>query len=152
MGKAATDKEIEKVWNDLWKDLVTTKHGLIHYDKLKRELYDYAMILDEINKAYYEISNGKLSKANTAAYRILSEHEDRIQEALEEVAEKIIKCGAHVKAIKDYTCDLCGVTVKGTGYLHTKEDCPHLEAATDYNCVMCGERVKGKGFLHLVNS
>ena len=84
MGKAATDKDAEKVWNDFWKELVTNKHGLIHYDNLKRELYDFYTVMTEATKVYYEISNGKLSKPNTAAYHIIQEHNDRIDEAVKE--------------------------------------------------------------------
>ena len=89
--RVATDEDAERVWEDFWEPLVSVDgvYGLADLEKIKRELYDYRMVMQEVSKVYYEISNGKLSKPNTDAIHIIQEHHDRIDETVKEALAEV---------------------------------------------------------------
>ena len=73
-------KEVNKVYDEFWKDIIEPD-GIIDFDQVKRELYDYRTCLMEVPKVYDEITNGKISKPNTTAEYVLDEFYDRLKEA-----------------------------------------------------------------------
>lgn len=68
----------EKDWEELWKDIVLNEDGSINLDQLKKELSDYAFMLDEVPKVYSHIAN--LSYPNYYASVIIAEADDKYQE------------------------------------------------------------------------
>lgn len=83
MGRIATDEEIVKNYNDFWKELIEPE-GMFDKIQLMKELYDFSVVMEEVSKVYYEISNGKFSKINTDSIYILQEFYDRLDEAYQD--------------------------------------------------------------------
>lgn len=83
MGKEATDKEVIQNYDKFWKEIIEP-NGVLDMIQLKKELFDFSTVMKEVSKVYYEISNGKFSKPNTASEYILQEFNDRLDEAREE--------------------------------------------------------------------
>lgn len=69
------DEEVEKVWNEFWKPIVE-KDGEVDMDQIKKELYDFHMVMQEVSKVYDHITNGKISKLLTHADVVISEADD----------------------------------------------------------------------------
>ena len=57
-------------------------------EQVQAELQDYRMILDEVNKVYYEITGGRFAKQNTAAEHIISRVQELQDEAVREAVEE----------------------------------------------------------------
>lgn len=64
------DPEVERVWEEFWRDIVTD-HGEPNLDLIKRELFDYHTALHEVPKVYDAITHGRFTKPNTTAQVIL---------------------------------------------------------------------------------
>ncbi len=54
----------ESVYESFWKDLVETD-GVMDPEKIKAELCDYRMVMQNAVKVYLHITNGKIGKLNT---------------------------------------------------------------------------------------
>ena len=58
------DKEVEECWNNFWEDIIV-KDGNLDLDQIKKELYDYHLLLENTRKLYFELTNGAISKPLT---------------------------------------------------------------------------------------
>jgi len=70
-------KEIEKVWQEFWKDIVCDENGSINLEQLKKELHDFYTIMQEVPKVYSEITGGMLSYITYPAETVLGVYYDR---------------------------------------------------------------------------
>jgi len=52
----------EKIYNDFWKEIVETTKGRLKRDQVKRELSDYAELIQRVCIIYDSITGGTLSK------------------------------------------------------------------------------------------
>ena len=59
------EKTYQEEYEDFWKDIVENEDGTLNKDQVMRELSDYSMVIDNCEKAYSEMTNGIISKANT---------------------------------------------------------------------------------------
>jgi hypothetical protein len=64
-----------------WKPILE-KDGALDLDAMKRELHDYQLVMDEVSKAYDDITVGQFSKCNTKAEHIINRVDERIAEAV----------------------------------------------------------------------
>lgn len=55
--------DYEKVWDEFWKPLVE-KDGKPDMDLIKKELYDYYHVIDNVSHVYCHCTGGLLSKPN----------------------------------------------------------------------------------------
>lgn len=62
-------------FDEFWADLVTTG-GQLDEAKVRLELHDYHLVMDEVARAYDELTHGRISKPNTAAHHVVSEAND----------------------------------------------------------------------------
>lgn len=76
------DAEVEKKFHERWRDIVQP-NGQWDLAQVKRELYDYAVVLEEVSKVYDELTGGKITKPNTEAFHVIN--------AAEEYFEKLYK-------------------------------------------------------------
>lgn len=81
-------KDYEETYEKFWKDIVENSKGEIILDKIKRELHDYANLLDNVPKVYDYVTGGLVSKpltdpsvvmelADEHYYKLCSEDEDK---------------------------------------------------------------------------
>ncbi len=87
---------VNRVYDDVWKSIVE-KDGNIDYEQIKRELYDFYVVMLEVSEVYMEISNNRFSKPRTPAIYVLEEHRDRIREAIEDMQITIDDLIAQIK-------------------------------------------------------
>jgi len=94
-----TDTEdYQRVYAEFWRDLVETG-GKLDQDKVARELYDYHVLLRDVQMVYDSVTMGRLSKPNTRVDAIVSTVADLQQEACDDVLREA------ASAIKQH-CDV----------------------------------------------
>lgn len=65
------DEEVEKEYEEFWKDIVEDD-GVLNKEQIKKELYDFSMVMVNCSKAYVEMTRGIISKPNTYFSEVLS--------------------------------------------------------------------------------
>lgn len=86
-GRTATDEDVERTWKTFWAGTVAP-NGVVDLESVKRELFDYACLLDAVPKVYMHVTGGKVSKPTTLPDVVIAMADDRTTEAAEErVAE-----------------------------------------------------------------
>jgi hypothetical protein len=83
----AIDKEVEQCYQEFWKDIIEKPDGTIDVEQVKKELYDFRVMMREVRKVYDDVTGGKFSKPNTAAEHII----DAVNERIEKIVEDEIK-------------------------------------------------------------
>ena len=77
--------EIEKEFKEFWIPIIFNgKNGRLNLDQLKKELYDFSCLMDNVSKVYYEITNGKISKVLTDPDAVISEYENCVNDLVDE--------------------------------------------------------------------
>lgn len=64
--------DVERVYQDFWKEIICDKDGKVDIEQVKKELCDYYKILQEVPKVYSEVTGGVLSKPLYDAETVLS--------------------------------------------------------------------------------
>jgi hypothetical protein len=75
--------EVDKVWKEFWRPLVT-RNGKVSLEQVKRELFDYHAMLEDVPKVYDHITEGRISKPNTCASAVISVADELYQQNFEE--------------------------------------------------------------------
>ena len=78
-------KDYEQVYQDFWKGILEDENGNTDIDKVKRELYDYSVILDQVPLVYDYVTGGVCSKPNTCASVVKSLVDDYYDSICKEV-------------------------------------------------------------------
>lgn len=79
--------EIEAVFNSFWKEIII-KDGKVDLDQVKRELFDYHAIMEEVPKVYCEITGNKLSYPNYTAEAVLGLYREELQKDIDEAVQE----------------------------------------------------------------
>lgn len=64
-------EEVEKNFQEFWKDIVCNDDGTLNPVAVKNELSDYSFMLDQVPKVYSEVTGGRLSYPNYEAETVL---------------------------------------------------------------------------------
>lgn len=76
--------DYKKRYEEFWKDLVENPDGTLDKDKVMRELSDYRFLMTQASKVYCHVSGGMISKTNTYAEPIISEHDHHCSQDVEQ--------------------------------------------------------------------
>lgn len=83
-GKGHSTMEDYKVdYEEFWKDIVE-ENGVLNLDQIKRELFDFHNLMQNVSKVYMEITGGMISKQMTDPDVVIAVANDRIQDLVEE--------------------------------------------------------------------
>jgi len=106
--KVPLDKEVENEYKDYWKKLIEP-NGVVDIDEVKKELYDYGVLMHEVSKVYDHITGGRLSKTNYPASVIIDEYQEFINRMyidkdliLDITTDDDLTPSEKVKEIKEY--------------------------------------------------
>jgi len=124
MSKALEDYELK--YDSFWKEIIE-KDGVVNIDQVKRELYDFAMMIKEVGEVYCHVTNGAISKPNTCSDVVIDIHDDiRTREIEEAIAEEL---EAHQKP--QTSCHGCKYDDSDVDEAERKAHClPCLEPVT----------------------
>ena len=82
--------DVEKKYQDFWKPLVE-KDGVVDMEQVKKELFDFATLIDNVAKVYCHVTGNQISKPLTDPDVVISvadEYYDGIcQEHIEDMKE-----------------------------------------------------------------
>ena len=76
--------EIEQDYRLYWKDIVEKPDGSLDVEQVKKELFDFHAVIEEVSKAYDAITGGKFSKPLTAHDYIIQAVDDCTEKAIED--------------------------------------------------------------------
>ena len=85
------EKTYQEEYEEFWKDIVENEDGTLNKDQIMRELSDYSMVMDNCAKAYYTMTNGRISKQNTMFFEVEGIFNDLYTDTsiyYEDIAEK----------------------------------------------------------------
>lgn len=54
--------DVEKIWNEFWKEIVCNPDGTINIEQVKKELADFSFVMEQVPAVYEHITGGTLSK------------------------------------------------------------------------------------------
>lgn len=84
-------EEIESVWEKFWKNILIDDNNQIDVKQLKKELYDYHFILDNVSKVYCEVTGDRLSYPNYSSDIVIREYNNNMDRVLEEYTQESIE-------------------------------------------------------------
>jgi len=83
--KLDIDKEFEEFWVPIIFDL---ENGKLNLEQLKKELFDYSMLLKNVPKVYMEVSGGLISKPNTDPSEVIGALNDLLNKTVDDAIEE----------------------------------------------------------------
>jgi len=90
-GMNESDKTPEQVYDEFWKEIIEP-NGVVDMAAVKKELYDYAFVLDQVPKVYMHVTGGAMSKPNYYAGDVIREADDHATEVYEDNVADEIEC------------------------------------------------------------
>lgn len=67
----------DQVYEDFWKEIICDADGNINIEQLKKELYDFYIMIENVPKVYCEVTGGILSKPCWDAETVLTYFRDK---------------------------------------------------------------------------
>lgn len=96
----STDEDVIRVFEGYWLPIFlndpdfrlvpeSIRMSTVHQIPLfvKRELYDYSILLDHVPKVYSEVTGGRVSKPNTTAGAVIGEYEEHVKKLCDQAIE-----------------------------------------------------------------
>ncbi|KKM22940.1 hypothetical protein LCGC14_1620240 [marine sediment metagenome] len=72
-----------ETYDEFWKDIIGPEDNL-NFKQIKKELHDYAVLMDNAGKVYDYVSGGRISKVNTYPSELYKAFDDTVTEAVED--------------------------------------------------------------------
>jgi hypothetical protein len=85
------NKDVEEVWDEFWKHIVTVEGKGVSLGAIKKELYDYYVVLQNVPKVYMEITGGYMSKPFYDASDVLSRYSDHVEDLVKDAIKEAME-------------------------------------------------------------
>ena len=99
-------EEVEKVYQEFWKDIVENEDGTLNKEQVKKELCDFSMVMDNCTKAYVEMTCNNISKPNTKFFEVLGIFQEKflnIECVRDDIRETIEQCNTLEELAEELT-------------------------------------------------
>lgn len=83
--------DYEQEYENHWRRHVENPDGTLNADQVKRELYDYLMLMGRVAEVYDNVTGGRISKPETMAHHVIDEANRRLDEACDETVNDLVK-------------------------------------------------------------
>lgn len=87
--------DVDENWNENWKHILTHPNGNIDVEQLKKELFDFSKLINNVGEVYCHVTGGRLSYVTYPANTIIEVadevSEENSQEALKEFVTEFIR-------------------------------------------------------------
>lgn len=77
------DDSPDETFKGFWEDIVGPENNL-NVEQIKKELHDFACLIDNISKVYSYVTDGKISKPNTDIDAVFAEYDQCVENAVNE--------------------------------------------------------------------
>jgi hypothetical protein len=74
------ETDIDKKYDEFWRDIVENPEGGINKEQLKKELFDFSILISNVNEVYSHVTGGNASKPMTCPEVIISLSDDRMED------------------------------------------------------------------------
>lgn len=81
-------KTAEDVYQEFWAGLVEVD-GVVDVEQVKKELYDFYVLMCEVPKVYMHVSGSRVSKPNTMAFEVISLSDEHCTQVVEEETKEL---------------------------------------------------------------
>lgn len=135
MGRETTDAEVQQVYDEFWKRIVEPD-GELDIKQVKKELFDFRIMMQEVPKVYDAVTGGKFAKPLTEAQAVIdaaeAHYSDWYTEEWErEVVQLVTFSNLAPHEVKEML-ELVGVSLGQPGYtvkliLKAIKATPHLQ-------------------------
>ena len=88
------DEEVEKEYEEFWKDIVEDD-GVLNKEQIKKELCDFSMVMVNCSKAYSEMTCGNITKPNTYFSEVLGIFQEKfwyVENVKDDVKDMLNSC------------------------------------------------------------
>lgn len=75
--------DFEQTWDD-WKNIVTNKDGTLNLEQIKKELYDYSILLKNVSLIFDHITGGHISKPFTDPKAVMQQTDEHYRKIYED--------------------------------------------------------------------
>ena len=79
-----TDEDIEREWKEFWEPIVCP-NGVLDLEQVKKELFDFRVIMQNVSRVYDHVTGGRISKVTTDSQHVIDEYENTIRREMEKV-------------------------------------------------------------------
>ena len=79
---------VDVVYEEFWKDIVE-KDGVLDLDQVKKELFDFLVLMRFVPKVYMHITNGQISKPNTDPDVVINMSDDVLNQCVKDALEEM---------------------------------------------------------------
>lgn len=100
------DEEVEKEYQEFWKDIVENEDGTLNKEQVKKELCDFSMVMNNCTKAYVEMTCNNISKPNTKFFEVLGIFQEKflnIECVRDDMRETIENCSTLEELVEELT-------------------------------------------------
>ena len=77
------DSEVEDNWREFWMPIVAP-NGVVNIQQVKRELFDFSVVMRNVSEVYDELTGGMISKPNTRSSAVIAAHNDYLERCRED--------------------------------------------------------------------
>ena len=70
------EDEVQRVFSEFWRDIVIKPNAEWDLEQIKRELYDYRMLMLNATRVYMELTGGRISDLTTNPDVVIDEAND----------------------------------------------------------------------------
>jgi len=81
------NNEVEKLFKEWWA-LIVMPNGEWDLEQVKKELYDYAILMGNVSEVYDHITGGAISKPNTKPEVVIAVADDLVTQMIEEAIKE----------------------------------------------------------------
>jgi len=83
----SVEPKVEEKWNEFWKELVVDKDGKLDLDQVKKELFDFSVVMENVPKVYCEVTGDTVSKIMTDPGDVIRAFHDHVADLCKEAVQ-----------------------------------------------------------------
>lgn len=82
-----TEHDYDREYEKFWRPLVELSSGAMNHEQLRKELYDYSRLIENIMKVYDRLTGGMISKPLTDPDTVIQVAEEHFLKSLDDYEE-----------------------------------------------------------------
>ena len=126
------EADVQARWDEFWAPIVAPG-GELDLDQVKRELFDFSVVMHEVPHVYMHVTGGRISKANSRASAVIGAADDFLADmnegaspALSVISDWLANDADNATRLAEY---LTEGTILNSDYRHLEELGQHIKAA-----------------------
>jgi hypothetical protein len=76
-------EDYEIVYDSFWKEIVENNDGSLNVDQVKKELFDFKNMMENVPKVFLHVTGGMISKPNTKADAVIQAFNEYVEDMID---------------------------------------------------------------------